>query len=173
MNPLKIKEDLLTEDQANFQKTFGEVIYLDKKEVPDYQSIVVNDETGESLTSALIDEETGRIVEGSVPDGVTASIRRRPIEGTVMAYDLILDSEVYGGQIDVTVPADFPINRLVYNQVVNLKELTARHWHDSRRRETNRGTTYDFTHGFKLRATGLAENKNEPKPQVPTPKKEN
>jgi hypothetical protein len=165
-NPLKTNNDLFTEAEVDFSKTLGKLIYLDKREVPDYQNIVVNSETGEILAGAFVDD-TGHIVEGSLPEGVQAEVRSRPIEGTLVAYDLIVEAEAFGNQVEITVPASVNVESLVYNKEVQLIGLTARHWSRTTRQLNNGRVTFSHTQGFKLRAEGIQETK----PAVSTSKK--
>lgn len=159
-NPLKTNNDLFTEAEIDFSKTLGKLIYLDKKEVPDYQNIVINSETGELLSGVLIDEGTGRILEGSVPEGIQAEVRSRPIEGTLVAYDLIVEAETFGNQVEITVPTDIKVETLVYNKEVKLTGLTACHWSRSIRQVNNGRVTFNHTQGFKLRAEGTQDSKS-------------
>lgn len=158
-NPLKTNQDLFTEAEIDFSKTLGKLLYLDVREVPDYQNIVINSETGEVLSSALVDDNTGRIIEGSVPENVQAEVRSRPIEGTLVAYDLILEAEGFGGQVEITIPATSKLDTLVYNKEVKLTGLTARHWSRTTRQNNGARVTFSHTQGFKLRAEGIQETK--------------
>lgn len=158
-NALKTNQDLFTEAEVDFEKTLGRLLYLDLREVPEYQNIVLNSETGEVLPSVLIDETTGRIVEGSVPEGVQAEVRSRPIEGTLVAYDLILEAEGFGNQIEVTVPATIKPEGLVYNKAVKLTGLSARHWSRTTRQVNGGRVNFLHSQGFKLRAEGIQELK--------------
>lgn len=162
--PLKTNQDFFTEHEIDFKKTLGKLIYLDKNEVPEYQSLVIHAETGEVLTGALVNEETGRLIEGSVPEGVPAEVRSRPVEGTCVAYDLILEAEAFGSQIVITVPATISVETLVYNREIQLLGLSARHWSRTTRQVNNGRVTFSHTQGFKLRAEGLLEKKSKAAP---------
>ena len=158
-NALKTNNDLFTEAEVDFVSTLGKLIYLDKKEVPDYQNIVINGETGEILMSAIVDESTGRVIPETVPEGVTAEVRSRPIEGTLTAFDLILEAEDFGNQIEITVPSTAKVEGLTYNQEAKLLGLTARHWSRTTRNVVNGRTNYGHTQGFKLRAEDIESSK--------------
>lgn len=154
-NALKTNNDLFTETEVDFTATLGKLIYLDKKEVPEYQNIVINAETGEILTTAIVDESTGRVIPETVPEDVVAEVRSRPIEGTLTAYDLILEAEGFGNQIMITVPSTAKVEGLTYNKEVKLLGLTARHWSRTTRTVVNGRTNYGHTQGFKLRAEDI------------------
>jgi hypothetical protein len=160
-NPLKTNNDLFIEAEVDFTKTLGNLIFLDKKVVPEYQSVVINAETGEVLAGALVDDTTGQLAEGSVPEGVTTEVRSRPIEGTCTAYDLIVEAEAFGNQLEMTVPPTFPVENLTYNQMVRLTGLTARHWSRTTRQLVNGRVNFLHTQGFKLRAEGLEPEKSQ------------
>jgi hypothetical protein len=157
---LKTNNDLFTEAEVDFDKTLGELTFLNHKEVPEYQNLVLNAETGEILPGVLVNEETGRLIEESVPEGIIAEVRSRPIEGTCVAYDLVVEAEAFGSQLEITVPAIFPIEALTYNQIIRLNGLTARHWSRTTRQVMNGRVNFGHTHGFKLRAEALEEKKN-------------
>ncbi|WP_339011785.1 hypothetical protein VNN36_07760 [Lactococcus garvieae] len=156
---LNTNNDLFTEVEVDFNQTLGTLMYLNHKAVHEYQSLVVNAETGEILAGALVNEETGRLIEESVPEGILAEVRSRPIAGTCVAYDLIVEAEAFGSQVEITVPSTFPVETLVYNQMLRLSGLTARHWSRTTRQVMNGRVNFGHTHGFKLRAEGLEETK--------------
>lgn len=152
-NALKTKQDLFTEAEVDFDKTLGKLYYLDCEGIPEFQSVVVDRETGAIIPSALFDE-TGQVIEGSL-EGISYEVRERPIEGTLSAQNLILESEAVGGQIEVTVPASVKVEKLVYNQEVQLQGVTARHWSRNTRRVFNGNVSYAHQEGFKLRAESV------------------
>ncbi|MDR0298779.1 MAG: hypothetical protein LBI13_01640 [Streptococcaceae bacterium] len=158
-NSLKTNNDLFIEGEVDFEKTLGKLHYLDRKEVPDYQNLVINSETGEILSGVQLDENTGRIIEGTLPEGVEAEVRSRPIEGTLLAYDLIVEAEAFGNQVEITVPATTKVESLVYNQELHLLGLSARHWSRTTRQLNNGRVNFSHTQGFKLRAEGIQEVK--------------
>lgn len=102
-NGLKTNQDLFTEHEVDFEKTLGKLYFLSSETVPEFQSVVVDSETGSLISSALVDE-SGQVIDGTLPEGVNAEVRERPVEGTMAAQNLILESEVAGGQIEITVP---------------------------------------------------------------------
>jgi hypothetical protein len=157
-NGLKTNQDLFTEGEVDFEKTLGNLSFLSSEAVPEFQSIVVNSETGSLVPEVLLDE-AGQIIEGTVPEGVNAEVRERPIDGTVSAQNLILESEAIGGQIEVTVPNTVKVNTLVYNQAVKLEGMTARHWTRTTRRVFNNNVSYGHQNGFKLRAENVSSVK--------------
>ncbi len=153
-NGLKTNQDLFTENEVDFEKTLGKLHFLSSEAVPDFQSVVIDTETGNLIPSALVDEN-GQVIEGTLPEGVSAEIRERPVEGTISAHNLILESEAVGGQIDVTLPATVKVSHLTYNQEVSLQGLTARHWTRTTRRVFNNNVSYGHQNGFKLRAENV------------------
>jgi hypothetical protein len=153
-NGLKTNNDLFTEAEIDFPKTLGTLLFLEAKSVPDYQDIVVNEETGEVLLGALLDS-SGQVMEGTVPEGVLTAIRSRPIEGTLNSTALLVESEGLGGPIEITVPPTVKVDSLVYNQEVQFTGLTARHWTGTTRQVFNNQVTYGHRHGFKLRAEAV------------------
>lgn len=154
-NALKTNQDLFFEADIDFDKTLGKLFYLDKKEVPAYQSIVINSETGEVIAGALVNDETGRFVDGSIPEGVQGEVRSRPIEGTCVAYDVVVEAEGFGNQLEVTVPTTVALDDLSYNQEIRFVGLSARHWARTTRQLTNGRVSFSHTQGFKLRAESV------------------
>ncbi|CDG03757.1 Putative uncharacterized protein [Lactococcus lactis subsp. lactis A12] len=123
--------------------------------MPDYQSIVINSETGEVIAGALVNDETGRLVDGTVPEGVQAEVRSRPIDGTCVAYDVVVEAEGFGNQLEVTVPTAVSLDGLAYNQEIRFTGLSARHWSRTTRQLTNGRVSFVHTQGFKLRAENV------------------
>ena len=154
-NGLKTNNDLFTEAEIDFPKTLGSLLFLEARAVPDYQDIVVNAETGEVLLGALVDG-SGKVIEGSVPEGVIPDVRSRPIEGTLNSIALLLESEGLGRPVEITVPPTVKVDTLIYNQEVQFTGLTARHWAGTTRQVFNNQVTYGHRHGFKLRAESVA-----------------
>lgn len=153
-NGLKTNNDLFTETEIDFQKTLGKLYYLASEAVPDFQSVVVDSETGQVIAGAIIDE-SGQVIDGTLPEGVTAEVRERPVEGSFSAQKLMLESEALGAQIEVTLPATVKVSGLSYNQEIQLQGLTARHWTRNIRRVFNGTISYGHQNGFKLRAEGI------------------
>ncbi|MGX9818207.1 hypothetical protein [Lactococcus lactis] len=153
-NGLKTNQDLFTEHEVDFEKTLGKLYFLSSETVPEFQSVVVDSETGSLISSALVDE-SGQVIDGTLPEGVNAEVRERPVEGTMAAQNLILESEVAGGQIEITVPNTVKVNSLTYNQEIKLQGMTARHWTRTTRRMFNNNVSYSHQNGFKLRAESI------------------
>ncbi|MDG4983915.1 hypothetical protein OGZ51_07140 [Lactococcus lactis] len=159
-NPLTIDNNNLDEKIINFKALFGDLKYLKKEIIPEYEEVVTLKETGEILSNVTTDGR-GHVIADSLEQDLQVrdvQVTRRPIAETHVATNMTLMASNLNKEVEIQVTPE--VGNLIndeadYLKVIQFSGFKATRWTSTNRTVNNGNVRFTSISDFKYHAASI------------------